>query len=584
MSNYLSFLFSNKRQIFIKFIFLILISKIVCNENNTQISFYGIYRIDTISKGYTISFANNNLFLSSLKYLNNHFRIYRSESKPYYFIELKSTNQKLGVDIDNNVVLFNTTEGISLARVKWTIINLNEEEEVYLIRNKYTRHYLQKSYKEIICMFDYYNSTNKNLFKFSLFKMFEEVDFKKEYIDIVDDEPIDVVMKYIDLSDKELNRTGIHQIKKDEDSGELRYSIRSILQYLPWVRKIFIVMPNERVKFLRPIDEIKEKIVYINDKDLMGFDCANIYAFLFNFYKLKQFGVTDNFIYMDDDYYIGKEFNKSDFFYYDDKERKVLPSIINYFFSEFNRAKSNNTYNNLFMNISQMGAQTRQAWKLSVASTETFLLDLYKDQRMIYTEFTHNAIPMNINDLKEIFQVIQKYKYINETLYSIERSIYTLLTQYFYCLYNLNIKHRKVHSIPHEYYKIENLKPWKLKAPLFVVNTGGDIIVKKEQSDAAMRMIQKRFPNPTKYEIINESNLSSINFIEDNLNKYKGVKNSTDKQNKDKINKENKGFKIKFYISYILIIVIIIAIVILAFYYYFRKNEKLKYKQIINSE
>ena len=516
--------------------------------------------------------------------MNNHFRIYRSESKPYYFIELKSTNQKLGVDIDNNVVLFNTTEGISLARVKWTIINLNEEEEVYLIRNKYTRHYLQKSYKEIICMFDYYNSTNKNLFKFSLFKMFEEVDFKKEYIDIVEDEPIDVVMKYIDLSDKELNRTGIHQIKKDEDSGELRYSIRSILQYIPWVRKIFIVMPNERVKFLKPIDEIKEKIVYIKDKDLMGFDCANIYAFLFNFYKLKQFGVTDNFIYMDDDYYIGKEFNKSDFFYYDDKERKVLPSIINYFFSEFNRAKSNNTYNNLFMNISQMGAHTRQAWKLSLASTETFLLDLYKDQRMIYTEFTHNAIPMNINDLKEIFQVIQKYKYINETLYSIERSIYTLLTQYFYCLYNLNIKHRKVHSIPHEYYKIENLKLLKLKAPLFVVNTGGDIIVKKGQSDAAMRLIQKRFPNPTKYEIINESNLSSINFIEDNLDKYKGVKNSINKQNQDKINNENKGFKIKFNIQYILILVIIIAIVILAIYNYFRKNEKLKYKQIINSE
>ena len=579
MSNYLRLLFSNKRQIFIKFIFLILISKIVCDENNTQVSFYGIYRIDTISKGFTISSGDNNLFLSSLKYLNNHFRIYRSESKPYYFIELKSTSQKLGVDIDNNVVLFNSTEGISLARVKWTIFRLNEEEELYLIQNKYTRNYLQKSYKQIICMFDYYNSTKKILFKFSLFKMFEEVEFKKEYVDIVEDEPIDVVMKYIDLSDKDLNRTGIHQIKKDEDSGELKYSVRSILQYIPWVRKIFIVMPNEKVKFFKPIDEIKEKIVYIKDKDLMGFECASIYAFIFNFYKLKQFGVTDNFIYMDDDYYIGKKFNKSDFFYYDDKERKVLPSIINYYFSEFNRAKSNDTYIKLFSDIDKIGAQTRKAWKLSIASTETFLLDLYKDQRMIYTEFTHNAIPMNINDLKEIFQVIQKYKYINETLYSIERSIYTLLTQYFYCLYNLNIKHRKVHSIPHEYYKIESLKSGCLKAPLFVVNTGGDIIIKKKQSDAAMKMVQERFPNPTRYEIINESNLSSINFIEDNLDNNKGINNSKDKLNyKDKINNESK---LKFYIQYILIIVIIVALV---FCYYFEMKEKLKYKQIINTE
>jgi hypothetical protein len=409
--------------------------------------------------------------------------------------------------------------------------------------------------------------------------MFEEVEFKQEYLDIVEDEPIDVVMKYIDLSDKDLNRTGIHQIKKDEDSGELRYSVRSILQYIPWVRKIFIVMPNEKVKFFKPIDEIKEKIVYIKDKDLMGFDCANIYAFIFNFYKLKQFGVTDNFIYMDDDYYIGKKFNKSDFFYYDDRERKVLPSIINYYFSEFNRAKSNDTYNKLFSDIDKIGAQTRKAWKLSIASTETFLLDLYKDQRMIYTEFTHNAIPMNINDLKEIFQVIQKYKYINETLYSIERSIYTLLTQYFYCLYNLNIKHRKVHSIPHEYYKIESLKPGCLKAPLFVVNTGGDIIIKKKQSDAAMKMVQERFPNPTRYEIINERNLSSINFIEDNLDNNKGINNSKDKLNyKDKINNESK---LKFYIQYILILVIIVALV---FCYYFEMKEKLKYKQIINTE
>ena len=210
--------------------------------------------------------------------LNNHFRIYRSESKPYYFIELKSTNQKLGVDINENVILFNSTDNISLARVKWTIIKLNEEE--YLIQNKYTRKYLQQNNKQIICIFDHYNYTNKALFKFSFFKMFEEVDFRQEYVDIVEDEPIDVVMKYIDLTDKDLNRTGIHQIKKDEDNGELRYSVRSILQYIPWVRKIFIVMPNEKVNFFKPIDEIKEKIVYIKDKDLMGFESANIYAFL----------------------------------------------------------------------------------------------------------------------------------------------------------------------------------------------------------------------------------------------------------------------------------------------------------------
>ena len=33
---------------------------------------------------------------------------------------------------------------------------------------------------------------------------------------------------------------------------------RSIFEYIPWIRKIFILMPNERVRFLKPSEEIKE--------------------------------------------------------------------------------------------------------------------------------------------------------------------------------------------------------------------------------------------------------------------------------------------------------------------------------------
>ena len=63
--------------------------------------------------------------------------------------------------------------------------------------------------------------------------------------------PIDVLIKYIDLYDPNLNRTGIHQIDKDYDNEELRYSLRSILKNIPWVRKIFILMPNEKVRYLK---------------------------------------------------------------------------------------------------------------------------------------------------------------------------------------------------------------------------------------------------------------------------------------------------------------------------------------------
>ena len=121
---------------------------------------------------------------------------------------------------------------------------------------------IQNPFSNIIYNKKLYASAIEIKFKFRVLKLFEELkDIDKKYLEIVEKEPIDVFMKYIDLSDKTLVRKGINQTFKDEDDEELRYSLRSILQYMPWVRKIFIVMPNKKVKFLKPIEEISEKIV-----------------------------------------------------------------------------------------------------------------------------------------------------------------------------------------------------------------------------------------------------------------------------------------------------------------------------------
>ena len=125
-------------------------------------------------------------------------------------------------------------------------------------------------------------ANKKFIFKFS--KLYEEIKMNKTYIKYVNKENIDILIKYIDLSDKKLNRAGIMQIYKDFDNEELRYSLRSILNNLSWVRKIFILMPNEKVRYLKSYEEIKEKIIYINDKDFLGFESANIFSFIFNLF------------------------------------------------------------------------------------------------------------------------------------------------------------------------------------------------------------------------------------------------------------------------------------------------------------
>ena len=89
--------------------------------------------------------------------------------------------------------------------------------------------------------------------EFDINKIFFEIDKNVKFNDlkILRNEPIDVLIKYIDLYDSNLNRTGIHQIDKDYDNEELRYSLRSILKNIPWIRKIFILMSNEKVRYLK---------------------------------------------------------------------------------------------------------------------------------------------------------------------------------------------------------------------------------------------------------------------------------------------------------------------------------------------
>ena len=234
----------------------------------------------------------------------------------------------MSLDFDNKLEFFRKIDTQIMDNFYWKIIKINVNE--YLIQNNKTKTFLERQNKTVICIEDLtdliqnkqYQNISSN-FKFKLVKLYEESETKPDHMKFIDKEPVDVVIKYIDLTDKTLNRTGIHQIFKDEDHGELRYSVRSVFENIPWFRKIFIIMPNDKVKYFKPKEEIKDRIVYIKDKDVIGFDTASNLCFHLNLWNLKKFNVSDNIILMDDDYFIGKPIAKSDFFYYDEKQGKV---------------------------------------------------------------------------------------------------------------------------------------------------------------------------------------------------------------------------------------------------------------------
>ena len=261
-------------------------------------------------------------------------------------------------------------------------------------------------------------------------------------------------------------------------------------------------MPNEKVKFLKSYEEIKEKIVYVNDKEFLGYDSANIFAFSFNLYKMEKFGISKNFIYMEDDYFIGKPLKKSDFFYYDSRKNKIYPYIINTIFFEMDKKEIFINQKQMFKKRNNIQPHSHIGWDFSIINTDKYFMEKYKIP-IISAKFTHCAVPENLDDLKEIYKEIQDYEYINETLFSKTRHVLTLNQPEFVNLYQLNIKKRKVHQIKNIYISMEYAKLSKLNISLFVLNTGGNHIPSKENCLNLKNVMKERFPKPTIYEIIN---------------------------------------------------------------------------------
>ena len=524
-----------KRKIFIIIFLINQIKFFLCEKKKIK----GVFRIDSIINRNSITIDNNILILSNKKEgKDQNFRIISTNSD-LYFIESILLNKILGINDKNEFIFLEKNGSAKINNIYWNIISFNNKE--YLIQNNFTRNFFEYENYYLKCSqnlseFLNDNDTNKansisNLFKFSFFKLYEEVELKPNHIPFIEKEPVDVVIKYIDLTDTNLNREGIIQNKKDVENEELRYCVRSIIDNIPWIRKIFILMPNEKVKYFKPIDEIKEKIVYVKDKDLLGFESSDSHTFQFNLFNMTKFGLAENFILLDDDYFFGKPINKSQLFYYDEKEKKVLPTIISDEYNEILKNETINDYNRLYKKKHFIKPYSHYCFQLQQLSSFKLLLEQYESP-LISPCFTHNAIPLNLNDIKEIYELVKnKYEYPNDALYAKDRSIFGLQTHCLFTSYALNIKKRKVNSIPYGYYDLGHIEDKDIDIELFVINNSGGLLYDKDQFEKEKFILKNKFNKPTPYEII----LNNIS-----LNNYENIEN---KDNLKDINILNQTIK-----------------------------------------
>ena len=566
-----------------KFSFLvyILFLMILVIVKNNESYFYGAYAIREYED---IKWLNieNYLYLkkdSKKKKANFYIKkcINEKGDNNFYFINTFINNTKLCLNEDNLLIEKcekENNDDIS----KWLIIKKERTKEGYIIQNKKSQKYIGLNSINDDNLFQNnltVKSDKNNATIFILYKIYEE-HIPKE-TELLKKEPIDILIKYIDLKDPTLKRDNIKQIKKDEDNDELKYCLRSIIENLPWIRKIFILMPNEKVKFLKNQKKIKEKIIFVKDKDLIGFESASIYVFQFNLWKMKKFGMSENFILMDDDYFINYPLNKSDFFY--EENNQIFPLMItnDYYLMNERKIRMQHRYNKAILD--KNNTQSEEAFLFRQLSSLKFMFKIFEEDKsrnkspLIEASFSHNAIPLKLNDIKEVYDlVLQKYKYIKETLYSIDRNIFSLHFQTLILSYVINKYKRKVHGISCAYIDINNYNLYETKYgtkdKLFVINTSD-----KQYDENVFILekifLEKKFPNPTKYELEKGENNDddevehTKNKIKKNNNQNIQIKNDdilreNDKQNKNK--KESIRNISYYFLEYFWILILIIII------------------------
>ena len=537
-------------KLIINYIFLLIISLLTVNSDPLSLNEIkipeGVYNIILKKKYSSISY-NKKIYLTKDKLgsesINFRIKISKSEQESkknsnstYYTIEHMKTNLFLGIKTNNTMIdsLILNPNTIENETISFLFKFSKIEDSVYIIQSK-NGCFLGENNQKIICSYEKPNE----LYHFHLLKLFSEVEKNKKDEEIIlEKEPIDVLIKYIDLSDPNLVREGIHQIKKDNENEELKYSIRSILKNIPWVRKIFILMPNEKVRYFKEYDLIKEKIVYVKDKDFLGHDSSNSHAFQYRFWKMKEYGISDNFIIMDDDYFIGKPLKKSDFFYVENNT--VVPAIISMNYQVHTQRTFLKEYNNIKKKLKDSREQSSNTFMYSMYNTYYFFID-YFNGPIIVPYFTHNAIPSCVKDLKEIFDIVENSKYKNATLESIVRHIDSLQFQTSVNIYTFNKYSRKVNIVKYNYIDTENALQGNFDYPLFCINTGNNKEYQKISFPIARLVMDKLFPEPSPYEIIDYNIIPKLGFelvkrMEDDINK---LKNNEDKATIIKLKAEN---------------------------------------------
>ena len=138
--------------------------------------------------------------------------VYKKGNTTFYNIEKLHKVFKLTYKKNMQLYFNKTNNNLS----QWTFIETENNE--YIIKNKNNCYIKVYSFQFLCIIIPTQKAT-----KFFFLRIFSEIKEHIAYNDLklLDKEPIDVLIKYIDLRDPNLKRKGMHQIEQDYDNEEL---------------------------------------------------------------------------------------------------------------------------------------------------------------------------------------------------------------------------------------------------------------------------------------------------------------------------------------------------------------------------
>ena len=527
--------------------FICIINSYNCNEIPN-----GLYIIKN-KANLNLCLINSSLYFSSEE--SCQFYIYKKDNQPlheydlapseentYYIIEEEKTGKKLFFNESNNTIsLSNQINTKDFSVFLWEIHP--KKDSFFEIKSKIKKFFI--SYEETkekttkaFCESSWSALAGDRDTKIKFIEIYHELE-KKSDKKILEKELIDVVIKYIDVKDENINRKHLGQIEKDKHNNELKYSLRSIFKNIPWINKIFIIMPNDKIDFLKDKEEIENKIIFIKDSAILGFESSSPPAFQFNLHKLKKYNLSENFILMDDDYFIAQPLKKSDLFY--EEKGKVYPLLISDEYYNINFDKLENELLNCMDKIDEINYHSKEGFEFRKASTLSFVYKIFDDNydtnNLIGVGYTHNAIPLKLSDVEEVFDKIESdYKYSEFCLRGNKRNLRNLIPQIMFMSYARNKYNRPVNKISWKYYDLSEINNVNLNTQLLVINKEDKVydnnIYKKEEE-----VLNKLFPDAIKYE---KKYVESSDKPEEEKNNKANFIDDYIEQNKDDINEKNK--------------------------------------------